>query len=208
LETTEVDGLRFELGAVEVGENYDRFLALAKSMEVALIKPQAVRIPGITISTDRRLYSEAQWAKSDLNPQPNEALRAMAPSAWLMAALSGPNPLQSPTQWRDGAMQPYDVPLWTYLASLMETQSPASKTSETRDLLSMMEVASNYNDFASLSALDVLRRDALRRAAGPNIGTLAVAGGSQALPLAMAKALKRPMMHAEMTRIVQTGQAF
>jgi monoamine oxidase len=202
LETTEVDGLRFELGAVEVGENYARFLALAKSLKVELIKPEAVRIPGTTISIDGRLYSESDWAKSDLNPQSNEALRAMAPSAWLMAALAGPNPLSTPKQWRDAAMQKYDVPLREHLTSLIGS-SPAKSPA---NLLRMMEIAGNFNDIATTSTLDVLRRDALRRGAGPGVGTLAVAGGSQALPLAMAKSLKRPMVHAEVTRIAQIGR--
>jgi monoamine oxidase len=202
LETTEVGGLRFELGAVEVGENYARFLALAKSLNVDLIKPPAVRIPGTTVSMDGKLYSETEWAKSDLNPQPNEALRALAPSGWLMAALAGPNPLNSPSQWRDAGMQKYDVPLRAYLSGLLAATPSKSHT----DLLRMMDIAGNFNDIATTSTLDVLRRDALRRSAGPGVGTLAVLGGSQALPLAMAQSLKRPIIQAEVTRIVQIGR--
>ncbi len=197
LETTEAGGLRFELGAVEVGENYTRFLSLAKQLDVPLVKPKSVRIPGTTISTDGRLFNELEWAKSRLNPQADEKLRALAPSAWLMGALAGPNPLSTPESWRDAAMQKFDVPLQDYLAQLGQTDPQQ---------LRMMEIASNYNDFSQTSALDILRRDALRRAAGPTVGTLAVEGGSQALPNAMAKALKRPVVKTEIDQVAQIGR--
>lgn len=197
LETTEVDGLRFELGAVEVGDNYVRFLALAKQLGVPLIKPKSVRIPGITISMDGQLLNEVDWAKSALNPQTDAKLRAFAPSTWLMDALAGPNPLSSAAQWQDARMQMFDLPLRDYLQQLGHTDP---------QMLRMMEVASNYNDFKETSALDILRRDALRRAAGPNAGTLAVEGGSQALPDAMAKALKRKIVKAETTQVRQIGR--
>lgn len=197
METTEVSGLRFELGAVEVGDNYARFLALAKQLGVPLIKPKSVRIPGTTISTDGRLFNELEWAKSKLNPQTDEKLRLAAPSAWLMSALAGPNPLSTPELWRDADMEKYDLPLREYLAQLGQTDP---------QILRMMEIASNCNNFNETSALDILRRDALRRAAGPTAGTLAVEGGSQALPIAMAKALKRPIVRTEINRVAQVGR--
>lgn len=197
METTEVDGLRFELGAVEVGDNYARFLALAKQLGVPLVKPKSVRIPGTTISMDGQLFNEADWAKSALNPQTDDKLRALAPSAWLMGALAGPNPLSSADRWRDASMQKFDVPLRDYLMQLGQTDA---------QMLRMMEVSSNYNHFGETSALDILRRDALRRAAGTTAGTLAVQGGSQALPDAMAKALKRKIVKAEITHVRQIGR--
>jgi len=197
LETTLVDGLRFELGSVEVGDNYARFLAIAKQLEVPLIKPKSTRIPGTTICMDGHLLNDADWAKSALNPQRDEKLRALAPSAWLMGRLAGPNPLNSAAQWRDSSMQKFDIPMRDYLMQLGETDAQT---------LRMMEVASNYNDFRETSALDVLRRDALRRAAGQTATTLAVEGGSQALPSAMANALKRKVVKAEITQVRQIGR--
>ena len=129
--------------------------------------------------------------------QTDDKLRALPPSAWLMAALAGPNRLSAPAQWRDAAMQKLGVPLRDYLAPLGQTDP---------QMLRMMEIASNYNDFNETSALDLLRRDRLGRAAGPTAGTLAVEGGSQARPNAMANALKRPILTAKTKCAAQIGR--
>ena len=87
--------------------------------------------------------------------QTDDKLRALPHSAWLMAALAGPNRLSAPPQWRDAATQKLGVPLRDYLAPLGQTDP---------QMLRMMEIASNYNDFNETFALDILRRDTLRRA--------------------------------------------
>jgi monoamine oxidase len=196
LETADADGMQLELGAVEVGDNYARFAARAQALKVKLLKPKSLRIPGITVAMDGVLLNETAWLKSALNPMQDDKLRAMAPNMWLPVLMSGPNPLQASDDWHKPKHQHMDVPLRQYL--MQQGQNDAQ-------ILRMMEIASNYNDFSEVSALDVLRRDALRRAAGPTAGTLVVEGGSQALPNAMAAALQRPVQQAVIAQIQRQG---
>jgi monoamine oxidase len=183
LETLQRGDLRLDLGAVEVGNRYQRLVALAKSLNVALNAPAGARVPGLCIALDGKLLNENQWAASALNPMRDEKLRALPPSAWLSGMIGANNPLQSISDWRAARHQTLDVPLQAYL------QNAGASPEQLR----MMEIASNYNDFAHVSALDVLRRDTLRKASGT--GVLLIDGGSQALPDAMAKALKRAVQH-------------
>ncbi len=199
LETLERGNLSFDIGAVEVGNQYQRVIALANALKLKLSPPSGVRVPGLCLALDGKLLNESQWAASALNPMRDEAQRALPPSAWLASLIGANNPLRSITDWRAPHHQAFDIPLQAYLQNLGKRQNQGFAI--TPELLRMLEIASNYNDFAQVSALDVLRRDTLRRASGT--GVLVIEGGSQALPNAMAQALKRPVQHHAITALEQ-----
>jgi monoamine oxidase len=175
-----------ELGAVEVGENYARFLARAKELGVGLKKPDAMRVPGLSMHFDGRTFADSEWPKFTAEIA-NTQLQALPPALWLSTWLANTTELTHAADWTGAAALAFDVSL----AEFLKKHRGASDAE-----LRLAEIASNFNDFREVSALDVLRRDALRKAAGPNVGTLAVIGGSQSLPTAMGKALQRPVFQA------------
>ena len=58
--------------------------------------------------------------------------------------------------------------------------------------LQFMEATHSFTSLQTVSALDALRRDAIRRYGGQGTGW--IQGGSQALPVAMAAALQRQVV--------------
>ncbi len=183
--TVERDGLRFELGAVEVGARYARLIAAARRHRIELSpgrgSAQAAAAPSrpeTTLSLGERLVPSAQWG--DVADQRyTERERAIAPPGLLAAALEAlPIKLdEALDQWLDSRFATLDRPL----AALLAEHGWSTTAIET------MDVAANYVSLHSVSALDVLRREALRRR---NPGApMRIVPGSQALPEAMARAL-------------------
>jgi len=184
-------GRRFELGGVEVGSSYARVFAHAKRLGIAVEPsgPAPIRpTPGATppaapptlLALRDGLVRSGQWASDPRNPLAGRE-RAIPPPGLLAAAL-GPEAARLPDAlaWLDVAHAALDVPLWDHLATAGWSDQA----------LRWMDVAANYSGLRSVSALDVLRREALRRKSTG--GTLRIAAGSQALPDAMAAALAQP----------------
>jgi len=188
LHTLEVDGQRFDTGGVEVGAGYQRLIALAEALAVTLEKPSGVPLPmGLGFGTAN--LKPEQWAKSELNALP-EAERATPPPQLLMAAMAKPNPLKRAADWLNPEHAALDIPLWDHLA-----QAGASALA-----LSYMDAAANFSSLRRVSALDCLRRDALRREGIQAV--LRIKGGSQTLTDAMAAKLKLPIrLGAELTAV-------
>ena len=205
--TIERGGLRFDVGGVEVGSSYARVIAHARRLAVPLEasgSPPARAPSGTAPAAAAPLTAPtaavaaapapppslialrsgplraSEWADHPLNPLSGRE-RSIPPAALLIAAL-GPEARKLPDalQWLDDAQRVLDVALWDQLA-----QSGWSEQA-----LSLMDVAANYSSLREVSALDVLRREALRRKS--DRGTLRIVGGSQLLPEAMARALHRP----------------
>jgi monoamine oxidase len=184
-------GQRFELGGVEVGSSYARVLAHAKRLGVAVepsgppparpVSGQAPPAPPPALLALRDgLLRADQWAADPRNPLAGRE-RAIPPPALLAAAL-GPEAAKLPDAlaWLDAAYAALDVSLWDHLAA----------AGWSAEALRLMDVAANYTGLRTVSALDVLRREALRRKS--TRGTLRIVPGSQALPEAMAASLASP----------------
>lgn len=187
LETIERGGLRFEVGGVEVGSRYARVRAHAERLGIAIEGPPAPPAgtaapprPATTLAIGDRLVASDRWAEDPENPY---AGRERAPPPGLLAAALETLPkLDDPKAWLDPALRALDRPLAALLA----------ETGWSAAAIRAMAVAANYSSLSTVSALDVLRREALRRR---NPGApLRIVPGSQALPEAMAAALEGPLV--------------
>lgn len=204
--TVERGGQRFELGGVEVGSSYARVFAHAKRLGIAVEASAAPPrlaaapagapppMPPSLLALRDGLLRADQWAGDARNPLAGRE-RAIPPAGLLAAAL-GPEAakLSDALAWLDAAHAALDVSLWDHLAA----------AGWSAEALRLMDVAANYTGLRSVSALDVLRREALRRKS--TRGTLRIVPGSQALPEAMAASLSRaPELGAEVVGVASRG---
>ncbi len=200
LETIERGGLRFEVGGVEVGSRYARVLAHAKRLGIAVEGPPTPSAgsappprPAITLAVGERLISSDRWTEDPDNPF--EGRERVPPPGLLAAALETLPKLDDPQAWIDPERRGLDRPLATLLAEAGWSIAA----------IRAMAVAANYSSLSTVSALDVLRREALRRR---NPGApLRIVPGSQALPEAMAAALEGPVvLGAPVRSLAWTGR--
>jgi monoamine oxidase len=164
-----------EAGGVQVGRGYRRFVALAEAHGIQLIaggdepRTSLARVRGQSVAP-------ADWPTSPANGlAPSE--RKIPPAALGMVLGSRLPALPAPDAWRDSRWAALDRPYATLLAE-------AGASPEARRL---MEANLNGNSLAGLSGLHVARSAAIFRSMPP--GVRLVAGGSQRLPEAMARAL-------------------
>lgn len=188
--TVEREGLRFELGGVEIGASYRRLRHLAERFGLAL-KPLP-RPPGgdsLLVLADRELPASAWTGHVYTAGSP---YAAVPPPQLLARALAADDSLPRAADWLDPAYGGLDRPLAEHLLArgLPEAALP------------WLEVGANFNSLRRVSALDALRRDRLRREADPQVLTLA--GGNARLPEAMATALAEPVrLGQRLTAVVQ-----
>jgi len=192
LETVARGGLRFELGAVEVGSNYARVLAHARQARVEIQAPTGARVPGLDLYYAGERIAQEQWAAHPRNPLP-EAARATLPGMFLGQWLAADTRLANAADWLSASSAGLDVPLW---ADLQQRGFPA-------EAIRLAELAANYNSFSEVSLLDILRRDALRKSAGPQASVLNIIGGSQSLPEGMASRLEHPVKLGQVVQSIR-----
>jgi monoamine oxidase len=168
---------RPEAGGVQVGSGYARLRRIADQRGVALIAGGAesraalYRVNGVNTAS-------ADWATSAANRlAPHErAIEPAALGAYYAAKLP---PLAAPEQWTDPASI---AALDRAYASLLREAGASDEA--------LRLIGANFNgtDPATMSALHIARSAAIFRAgAGP---VFTIAGGSQRLPEAMAKAVR------------------
>lgn len=168
---------RPEAGGIQVGSGYRRLLALAAELGVGVVPGGAearvglYRINGATVAG-------RDWPASPAN-RLDAAERAIEPAMLLSHYARRLPPLAGIDAWQEaGAIAALDRPLGTMLA----------EAGASAEALRLIEANLNGNRLASLSALHAARTFAIYRASpGP---TLVIAGGSQRLPEAMARALR------------------
>lgn len=185
LNTIESNGLRFEVGGVQVGAGYERVHAHARRVGIEIAPPDikmtgpdgrplpsALLLPGGTVSS-------VDWATSPLNTLKGRE-HASQPPALLHLAMNA-IALEQLAGWDDPANLALDIPLRDHLAA----QGWSAQA------LDWMDVADSYTSLRTISALDALRRAAELKD-GPRAPPGWVTRGSQALPEAMAAALDAP----------------
>ncbi len=190
LQTVVRNGLRFEIGGVEVGTAYDRVHAHAKRVGVGIVPPSAAlpTAAGLGLVLGDTLVPAAQWGESPLNTLQGREHKLLPPM--LLSTAMGELALPAADSWRDPANLSLDIPLAELIAS--KGWSPQA--------LQWMDVGNSFSSVHTISALDALRRDALRRFGSKGTGW--VQGGSQALPEAMAASLATPpVLGAQVTRV-------
>ena len=202
LHTVTVKGMTFEVGGVEVGNNYHRLDAHAQAsgvrVEAATQVAEGVRramTGGTTLAIGERLVASREFAESPLNPLQGRE-RGLLPAAMLGAAMGGIAWPAADSWKRADLQQRDDVPLVDKLLA----------AGWSRQAIEWMDLTDSYTGLATVSAWDVLRRDAQRRHGPP--GTRRVVGGSQRLPEGMAATLDEPvLLGAEVVAIERSGAA-
>ncbi|MEO5962132.1 MAG: NAD(P)/FAD-dependent oxidoreductase [Thermomonas sp.] len=197
LNTIERNGLRFEVGGVQVGAGYERVHAHARRVGIE-IAPPAIKMTGpdgrplpTSLLLSGQSVSSTDWSTSPLNSLQGRE-HAMSPPDLLRAALAE-IALQRMDGWDDSANLTLDIPLRDHLASRgWSAQS-----------LDWMDVADSYTSLRTISALDALRRQA-ELAGSARVPPGWVTKGSQALPEAMAAALgAEPRLGMEVLAVEQ-----
>ncbi len=176
LRTIQAKGLEFDVGGVEIGVGYRRLRGIAERLAVPLMTPIRGPATGSRLLLRGRSMAPADWPESPANPLLGSD-RAITPPMLLAHALGADNTLTTAADWLDTQHRSLDIPLAQHLAA----------RGHSRVAIDLMDVAANYNALDRVSALDVLRRDRLRRESEP--ATLWVRDGSQRLAEAMAGAL-------------------
>lgn len=177
LETVERGGLRFEVGAVEVGASYGRLRSIAARLGIALEAPQRAAPAAPVLFRRDQAVTLAAWPVSALNPIAGQG-REIAPPLLLTQALAEDEGLHRAADWLHAEHAALDIPL----AARLDARGYE------RAAIELMDVTANFNALERVSALDALRRDRLRRESDPQ--TLWVRDGAQRLPEAMAGALR------------------
>lgn len=190
LQTVVRNGIRFEIGGVEVGTAYERVHAHAKRVGVGIVPPSAAlpTAAGLGLAIGNTLVPAKSWGESPLNILQGREHDLLPPM--LLATAIAELGLPAVDSWRDPANLSLDIPLSQLIAS--KGWSPQA--------LQWMDIGNSFSSLHSISALDALRRDALRRFGSKGTGW--VQGGSQALPEAMAASLSQPpLLDAQVTRV-------
>lgn len=194
LHTVVRNGLRFELGGVEVGAGYARMHAHAARVGINIIPPSLARPPasGMGLVMGDSILAADAWAGSSANPLHGRE-RAIPPPALLQAAI---NELALPAgaSWREPAHSGQDIPMASRL----------SQAGWSDAAIDLMDIGNSFSSLGSISAVDVLRRDAMRRHGEPGLGW--IEGGSQALPEAMARSLAQPLLFGARVEAVETDR--
>lgn len=169
-------------GGVQIGASYARLRARAQALGVPL-DPEPAAPRGNRIAVGDTLIDPREWAISPLNPFP-DAHKSVTPGPALFLVGGPANPLSDFDDWRGLKGVAADQSADAFLAA--RGFSPAARA--------LIDVGLNANRIDTYSMVNVWRSMTLfsaDRAMGG--GSSVVRGGSQALPEAMARALKRPV---------------
>jgi monoamine oxidase len=183
-------------GGVQIGASYTRLRARAGAIGVELFpEPTVPRASMITIGG--RMIATRDWANASENTFP-AAFKTTPPSGGLFAAAGGPNnPLKTFDDWRGPLGIGADVSAEVYLTRLGFDASARR----------LLDIGLNGNQLSTYSIVNVMRSLTLFGAERANGGVSSmVLGGSQRLPEAMARALKRPPLMGQMVREIVSDQ--
>lgn len=180
-------------GGQTVGPFYGRLRDLISRLDVPVVPVNTSGKTGIYVNGT--LMASTDWSQSKAN-QTVGAERAVQPGALEFFYLSRDNPLLDPAKWTDAAYAQYDVPLTTYL----RTRGASAEA------IRLIDVSINAFDLSSCSTLAYLRdirtlqmgvadtgsntRSTYDASSDGAFAYHEIAGGTQRLPEAMARALK------------------
>lgn len=187
MHTVEAGSQRFDVGATDIGGNYWMTRGLSPRVGVEIRDPtpeaMAARFGGAsTLGLDRQLVNAGEWSKSALNPFSGRE-RAIPPPALLSAATRGEaNPIADINQWLAPEYAAHDIPMRDWLAA----------RGWSKQAIDYMDVGASYNGLDRVSALDILRRNAMMGRGPQSVGSMV--GGTQALPEAVAARLRQAVV--------------
>ena len=185
-------------GGVQIGASYMRLQARAAALGVALF-PEPTSPRATILNIANRMINQRDWAAAQENTFPS-AFKNLPPSAALFAAAGGPNnPLKSFDDWRGPIGVASDVSADSYLSAKGFDQAARR----------LIDVGLNANQLSTYSIVNVMRTLTLFAAERASGGVASmVKGGSQLLPEAMARSLRRPVrMATPVTTIRASAQS-
>jgi monoamine oxidase len=177
-------GIRTEAGGEEVGAGYARMRAVAGALGVD-IAPGSGSRPSMALHYKGRLIPAEDWETASVNPMP-ERYKATTPGALLGRLAFGQNPLKAADDWRNVSQADISAYDWLKQQGLPEA------------VISDVNLTLNGTDVRSYSMANLFRSLVLFQQDRQFGASGSIAGGSQRLPEAMARALPRA---------VQTGQS-
>ncbi|HPF26514.1 MAG TPA: FAD-dependent oxidoreductase [Steroidobacteraceae bacterium] len=194
-------------GGQTVGPLYGRLRDLIARLRVPLVSVGPSSKMGIYINSS--LMPSSDWSGSKANRTVGPE-RSIQPGALEFFYLTRDNPLPDPASWIRPEFAQYDVPLSAYLQQL-------GASDEARRLIN---VSINAFDLSSCSALGYLRDIRIIQSSIKSPGTKTrstydaggasneIAGGTQRLPEAMARALKHEVrLNQEVASVDMAGNS-
>lgn len=180
-------------GGVQIGASYTRLRARAAALGIELI-PEPTTPRTNVLNLGGQMVISRDWANAPQNAFP-AAFKSTPPSAALFSAIAGPaNPLKTFDDWRGPPGIAADVSAEAFLAA--KGFDAAARR--------LVDVGLNGNSLSTYSIVNVMRTATLfgaERASG-GVSSM-VRGGSQRLPEAMARALKKPVIMGQAVRSIQ-----
>ena len=182
-------------GGQSIGPFYGRLRDVISRLRVPLVPVPPGPSPKLGLHINGILMSSADWPGSKANRTVGPE-RAVQPGTLEFFYLSRDNPLSDAAKWTEAAYAKYDVPLTTYLRSRGASD----------EAIRLIDVSINAFDLSSCSTLAYLRDIRTLQAGVADKGSSTrstydassaggfayheIAGGTQRLPEAMARALK------------------
>jgi monoamine oxidase len=180
-------------GGQTVGPYYARLRDFITQLKVPVVDvPRRVAVGNYV---NGLLMPSKDWATAKANKTKGEE-RAIQPDALEFYYISRNNPLVDPADWTEAAYKKYDIPLDAYLRGQGASE----------EALRLINITINAVDLSSCSALGYLRdlkllswgidasdnkqRSTYQADSGGKYAYNEIAGGTQRLPEAMARALK------------------
>jgi monoamine oxidase len=179
-------------GGVQIGASYTRLRSRAAAVGIELFPEPTVPRASI-INIGGRMMSARDWAGAAQNTFP-AAFKNSPPSGVLFGAAGGANnPLKTFDDWRGPLGISADVSADAFLTRLGFDEAARR----------LVDVGLNGNQLSTYSIVNVMRTLTLFAAERANGGVSSmVAGGSQRLPEAMARALKKPVLIGSVVRAI------
>ena len=170
-------------GGTEIGDGYTRMIGLAQQVGVKIVEPPAGEGRGgdtLYVLGNEHILDK-DWATSPFNKLA-ETEKKIAPQMLESMLMQGKNPLQTLDDWYNPKFADLDVPFAVFL----------KKNGASDEAIRLINANANTNDIATTSTLNALKSMTFRTKGGSK-KTLRIEGGSQALPEAIAKQLRRPV---------------
>jgi len=190
-------GPRTNMGGIEIGDKYTRFVALSKEYGLTLREPyKTPHASGLTIFRQGKLISSEDWPTDEVNPLPSW-LRDTVPSRLESSLHLKSFPLKSTQDWLDPEFAHLDISEEARLRALGADSAT----------IALINRSGNFNDVSQVSALHVLRALANYKF-GHSTKTLRLEGGNDKLCQAMSESLNDVRYQHAVQRIAQTPNGY
>lgn len=190
--STTVDGETINLGGIEIGDGYARFMRLAGELNLSTYDPKK-SVAGLSLFHSDQLFDANNWAEFPNNPLP-DTLKSTLPSRLQFGFHAKDLPLQSTSDWLDEKYAKYDVAESDSLRALGASEAA----------IELINRAGNFNHIDQISTLHLLRSYAQFQF-GTSTKTLRLKGGNQQLALAMAEQQNRVLTNHRVNSITETA---